>query len=213
MATYAETVERILDDLTRPEDELGAIARREVLSAINFYSAKRFGFNERLLSVSLSLTRDYTFAQLVTPHSLSIADLWAIDDLKVGYSNRSIHVAPEHWGSLFRLDEANQTQQFPDCWAIFNKTLRVYPTPSTTLSAVITAHVKFTELLDDGDENPWLVEGEELIRSRACNMIARRKLKAFDRAEHYEKLERQAYMQLLEEANVLQTTGRLAANW
>jgi hypothetical protein len=213
MPTLAETITRVLDDLSRPDDELGDVAEREILSAIAHYGNKRFSFNERIITSTLSVTHTYLFNDLIGAASTSIADILRIDNIKVTHGGREYELEQENWPRLFQLDSIGTTASQPDFWATFNKSVRFYPTPNTSISAQITAHVRLTPL--DGVtyiENEWLNEGEELIRSRACRMICMRKLDDFEKANMFMGLEAEALKRLLEDAATVQSTGRLASN-
>ena len=215
MATYGETVTRILDDLSRPEDELGAIARREILSAIDFYASERLGFNERILAFTITATIDYAFTAIADKNSITGGSIWAIDELSVLYSSRWVDVEMAPFDMVWRLNNANTTANLPDLWGTFNRTLRLYPnlTAGTSLSAQCAAHVLFPVLAGDGDTNEWLTDGEELIRTRACRLICQRKLDDFEKAAQFRQLEQEALQALRADASTLQSSGILTSNW
>ena len=213
MSTLAETITRVLDDLSRPFDELGDIAKREILSAIGYYESSRLTFNERILDATLSATSAFAFSALVA-NDPEVEDIWAIDQVKVLYSTRLIDVDLVPWSTFFSLtNNVTTTANFPDYYATFNRTMYVYPLLNANLDAAITAHVKLVTL--DGTTNTtnaWLTEGEELIRSRACRMICQRKLDDFEKAAMFKQLEDEAYKGMLADAAVLQSTGMLSPN-
>jgi hypothetical protein len=211
MATLAQTVTRICDDLSRPESEIGAVARREILSAIEFFAPRRFGFNERVLTATLSATNGYAFTQLVA-NDPEVADILAIDQVKTFFNNRSSTVARVNWLRVNALDQSNvSTGGPPDAWDAYNRHLLIYPRLNTSMSVQLAVHVKFVEL-QDADENAWLTEGEELIRSRACKQICARKLDDFEKSQMFAAMEGEALKGLLGRANVLMATGSLSAN-
>ena len=213
MPTLAETVTRILDDLSRPSDELGDIAKREILSAIGYYESSRFTFNERILNATLSATSVFAFSALVA-NDPEVEDIWSMDQVKVLYSTRYIDVNLLPWSRLFEMtNNTTTTANFPDYYATFNRTMYVYPVLTANIQAAIPAHVKLVTL--DGitnTTNAWLTEGEELIRSRACRMICQRKLDDFEKAQMFKQLEDEAYKGMLADAAVLQSTGMLSPN-
>jgi len=213
MPTLAETVTRVLDDLSRPFDELGDIAKREILSAIGNYESSRFTFNERVLTATLSSTSVFAFSALVA-NDAEVEDIWAIDGVKVLYSSRYIDAEPVPWSRYFELvNNVTTTSNFPDFFTTYNRSLYVYPVLTGNIDASIPAHVKLVTL--DGitnTTNAWLTEGEELIRSRACRMICQRKLDDFEKAAMFKQLEDEAYKGLLADAAVLQSTGMLSPN-
>lgn len=211
MATLAQEVTKICDDLSRPEDEIGAVVEREILSAIKFYSSFRFAFNERTVTTTLSATASYSFGALLA-NSSGIDDLLQIDKIKVTINNsRTLTLEQENWSDLVALDQSGVSSGNPDFFAIYNKTLLVYPTPNTNLTTDVSAHVLLTPLTS-GDENEWLLEGEELIRSRACRMVCARKLDDFEKAQVFTNLEREALRQLQHKADLLLATGALSPN-
>jgi hypothetical protein len=213
MATLAETVTRILDDLSRPSDELGDIAKREILSAIGYYESSRFAFNERILNATLSATSEFAFSALVA-NDPEVEDIWAIDQVQVLYSTRLIEVDLIPWSQYFSLTtNLTTTANFPDFYSTFNRTMYVYPVLNVDIQSAIAAHVKLVTL--DGItniENAWLTEGEELIRSRACRMICQRKLDDYEKAQMFKQLEDEAYKGLVADAAVLRSTGILSCN-
>ena len=213
MPTLAETVTRVLDDLSRPFDELGDIAKREILSAIGYYESSRFTFNERILDATLSATSVFAFSALVA-NDPEVEDIWAIDGVTVLYSSRFIVVEAVPWNRYFEMvNNTTTTSNFPDFFTTYNRSMYVYPVLTGNIGAAIPAHVKLVTL--DGITNitnAWLTEGEELIRSRACRMICQRKLDDFEKASMFKQPEDEAYKGLLADASVLQSTGMLSPN-
>ena len=210
MATLAETVTRICDDLSRPEDELGGIVEREILSAIKSYSNFRFAFNERKIDTTLSATAIYAFSDLIV-NATGVADILKIDQIKVDISGRSFTLEETNWEYLNAMDNAGVTGN-PDFFAAYNKSLYVYPTPTTAISTTVYAHVLLTTLTS-ADENDWLLEGEELIRSRVCKEILLRKLDDFEKGQVFANIEIEALRTLARKANNIQAIGTLAANY
>lgn len=210
MATLAETVTRICDDLSRPEDELGGIVEREILSAIKSYSNFRFAFNERKIDTTISATNVYTFADLLV-NATGVSDILKIDQIKVNLSGRTFTLEEENWESLNAMDNSGVTGN-PDFFAAYNKSLYVYPTPNTEIPTSIYAHVLLTPLTS-GDENDWLLEGEELIRSRVCKEVLLRKLDDFEKGQVFANIEVEALRILARKTNNLHAIGTLAANY
>lgn len=216
MATLAETVTRICDDLSRPETELGGIVEREILTAIRHYETRRFTFNEMTLTPVLLPGTDYPYATLIGPASLSVEDIFAIDGLGVTYNNRQIPVTRENWPVLFDLDQLGTSSTIPSFYCTFEKKLTFYPRLSVTLSVDIQAHIKLRTLLSlagSPTTNAWLTDAEELIRNRATGMVLAKKLDEFDKATFYRNMEVDELTRLQREAAVVQSTGKLAANF
>lgn len=211
MATLAETVTRICDDLSRPEDEIGSVVEREILSAIKYYAGFRFAFNERTVTFTLSATASYSFGAILA-NVTDVDDILQIDKVKVTINGtRTLTLEQENWLDLVALDQSGVSSGNPDYFAVYNKTLMVYPTPNANLTTDVSAHVLLTPLTS-GTENDWLLDGEELIRSRACRMVCARKLDDFEKAQVFTNLEREALRDLQHKADLLLATGELSPN-
>ena len=216
MATIQETVTRICDDMSRPESELGAIVQREILTAIRHYEHRRFTFNEMTLSPILLPGTEYPYSTLLGPASLSVEDIFAIDGFGVTSNNRQYALYRENWPVVFDLDQLGTSSQIPSFYCTFEKKLTLYPRLSVTLSADIQAHVKLTTLLSRSGApttNAWLTDAEELIRNRATGMVLQKKLDEFEKAGLYRQMELDELARLQREAHVVQSTGKLAANF
>ncbi len=215
MATIAETITRICDDISRPESELAPVAQREILSAITFYESKRLIFNERLLTVTLSQTSDYAYSFLVK-NDVEVEDIIAIDDpIKATYSSREEAIWLESWRDLTAQDQLGVSTTIPSCWSHWNNGVRFYPKPNNNLVVTIEAHVRLTTLLSLAGlptSNAWLTDGEELIRNRATRMVWTKKLQDLEMAGVYQTLETETYARMMQAASARQLTGRLAAN-
>lgn len=211
MATLAATVTRICDDLSRPEDEIGGVVEREILSAINHYSSTRFAFNERTIQTTLSATTSYSFGALLS-NTTDVEDILKIDQVKVTVNgSRTLTLEEENWMRLNAIDQMNLSSGNPDFFAIYNRVMMVYPTPNIELPTEIAAHVLLPTLTST-DENAWLTEGEELIRSRACRMVCARKLDDFEKAQMFMVLEAEALRELTRRGALVQSTGILSPN-
>jgi hypothetical protein len=215
MATIAETVTRICDDISRPESELAPFAQREVLSAITFYESKRLIFNERLLTVTLSQTHDYAYSFLVK-NDTDVEDIIAIDDpIKATYSNREEAIWLEPWRDVWGQDQLGATTTVPSCWAHWNNRVWFHPAPNNNLVVRIPCHVRLTTLLSAAGlptSNAWLTDGEELIRNRATRMVWTKKLQDLEMAGVYQTLETETYARMMQAASARHLTGRLAVN-
>src|SRR5574343_242982 len=156
VATYAETISRICDDLSRPDEEIGTIVGREILSAIEYYDGWRFAFNERVLEVTLSATNTYQYSYLVSGDT-QLQAVMQIDEVKVTNSGHEYLVERVPWGEFQRLDKDASSTTIPDYWSVYNKRLFLWPTPNADLPAKITAHVKFVAISRSTVvENAWL---------------------------------------------------------
>jgi len=192
---------------------MGDVVQREVLSAIKYYENRRLGFNERILTFTISATNSYAFSALYA-NDTEVADVLSIDQIKVTRDGREYTLVQKDWPSLFSLDSLGTTTDIPDFWATFNKSLRLYPTPSTSLSAQVTCHVKLLSVDDATNTNsPWLNDAEDLIRSRATRNVLMRKLDDFEKAQVYSGLEAEALRSVMHDSFIRRATGILAPNF
>jgi hypothetical protein len=212
VATYAETISRICDELSRPEEEMAGWAGQEIISAIKYYDGYRFYFNQRTLSVTFSATNAYAFASLVS-NETDLQNTREIDNVRVIHNGQEFVLEKTSWQEFYDLDHLATSSTIPDLWSVYNRQLYIYPTPQGSISAQVDAHVVLKQL--NGStivENSWLTTGEELIRSRACRMICLRKLDDFEKGNQYLQLEAEALRSLKHETNVMQHTGILTPN-
>ena len=208
MANISDTVYRICDDLTRQSSDIGPVVQREILSACEFYAGQRLGFNERVLSFTLSQTQTYSLDTIATANSL--ASVLAVDDVRYTVSSRYIVLDPVPMAEWRRLDTTSSETGPPDFFAVFNKSLYVYTTPDASYDATMACHVKLLSL--DGEvvtSNGWLEEGLELITARATRMTLAKKLDDFEKAQVYAGIEGECFARLLEQRSLLMETGRL----
>jgi hypothetical protein len=214
MASLAETITRICDDISRPESELGAFAQREILTAITFYESKRLIFNERMLNVTLTPNvGEYPYTTLAASDP-EVEDIIAIDDpIKALYSNREEPVWLEPWRDIFAADQGLLSTTIPSCWSHRNNTLYFYPRPNSALVVKIPCHVRLLSLNAAPATNAWLTDGEELIRNRATRMVWAKKLQDMEMAGLYQNLETETYARMMQAAGARHITGRLAANY
>lgn len=170
MATFGAVTTRICDDLDRPSSEIGAAVQREIISAIEFYETERFWFNTEVVSITLSATNIYSFS------ALSVRPI-EIDSFRVtdpGGSKRTLE--PWSYKTLDWFDTGSGTGT-PQYYALYNDGFRVWPTPNTaSILSTLSMTAKYTALSADADTNVWLQDGEQLIRTHAMMVVARRKL-------------------------------------
>jgi len=97
---------------------------------------------------------------------------------------------------------------YPRDHAIYEEQIRLYPIPNGAYPLTLSYIKNLSVLSADLDTNAWMVEGEELIRSRAEADICARTLQDFDRAAIYKTLERESYSKLHGKTNKRLMRGR-----
>jgi hypothetical protein len=214
MATLAETVTRICDDLSRPEAEIGASVEREILSAIEHYSSERFAFNERILQFTISSTDTYALADIVTSYAdTTIAEILEPDRVRVYVSSRYLTLEKVGYGVLQDLRDSPVITGNPDYWAVFNKSVIFESTPNQVMTGYLEGHVRLAPLDATNIENAWLQEGRELISARAAAMVARKKLQDMEQASSYTSIEIDELDRLQQRASKLTGSGKLRGSW
>jgi hypothetical protein len=155
---------RIADELARTD--LTSQIAYAITDAIAAYQAERWFFNESRTTVSFSTVDGQEFYTL--SDDADIANIRRVDYcvLYVGDDVRKLEYrCPEDMEYL----SANGTQEgTPWSYGWYDNKLRLYPVPDTVYTIRIAAHVKVAAPATDGEaSNPWMVDAERLIRSRA----------------------------------------------
>jgi hypothetical protein len=155
---------RIADELARTD--LTSQIQYAIADAIAAYQAERWWFNESRTTVSFSTVDGTEF--YTSSDDADIANIRKIDYvvLYVGDDVRKLEYrCPEDMEYL----SANGTQEgTPWSYGWYDNKLRLYPVPDTVYTIRIAAHVKVAAPATDGEaSNPWMVDAERLIRSRA----------------------------------------------
>lgn len=171
MATFGDVVNRICDDFDEPSAEIGELVKREIKSAIEFYQSKRFWFNTEIVPLVLTPTRLYALADFspLYPIPLSIESIEVTSPTQFSLDSVTYNFMKDY--------EATIDSGVPDYFCVYNKTLFIYPTPDQNYNSLVSGTVQYADLIGDSDTNPWLVEGEQLIRTHAMMVVARRKFR------------------------------------
>ena len=214
MATLAEIVTRVCDDLSRPETGnggIGNVVRRELLLAVRFYESNRLAFNERALVFTLSNTATYSFGAILA-NVTDVDQILSIDNVVCEINGREYPLLKWQWDDMISIDRsAPSVQGNPDAYATWNRQMVFYPTP-TTLTAVCYAHVRLLPLDDSNPSNEWTNEGEELIANRAAMMVCAKKLRNPQLADIYRMATIAAWNQLHDRSVKEMSTGILRPN-
>lgn len=160
MADYGTLLGNMLTDLNRGQD-ISARARLAIVNAIEHYTARRFGWNQKRATAQAVSAVEY----------MELPTDWIENDLlKLETSNDSdiLIETTYEW-----IDEENRNPTYrgrPQYYAIQNRSLRLYPIPDQTY----TLHMSFLYQLSDvslsasdAAANAWTNEGYNLIYSRA----------------------------------------------
>lgn len=175
MTTRLEMRTRLLDDLDRSEAKWGARITAAINDAISFYQSRRFYFNEsRTLTFNTVAGTDlYSYNTPTTTGTIG-AEFYRVDETLIregGKNTMTLQRVEYDW--LEGLADDNLSQGMPYNYAYINRGIRIYPMPNKVYQVRILGHMKMPAPVDDNeDDNVWMNEAYELIRSRAKAMFA-----------------------------------------
>lgn len=156
--TYLDMQTRIADELVR--SDLSSQIQAAIKSAISFYAAEHFYFNEKR---AYRLTTDGTeFVALPSDFVDMIKLTLTVGDYKYPLEQRTFSYIEE------RNTNANWKSR-PVEFALWNDQVRLYPVPDGQYQLNIAYQSELEELNADTDTNAWVKgsDAEELIRLHA----------------------------------------------
>ncbi len=188
-------------------DDLGPQIATEITRAIRFYQRKRFHFNEtRRLTFNTVAGQDFYGAD-AEPR---IPNLLEIDYIQATQNQRPFTVSMV---SAEVLDYWTGTPASgpPSLFAYFEGQLRLNPMPNDAYPVRVAALVRVDPPTDPDDQtNPWMNDGEELIRSRAKRNLYLHYLGDQEMGAVMKAAESEALLSLKSEANARQNIHSFA---
>lgn len=158
MSTYGGMIARIADEIARPE--LAARIPEAIQSAIRYYEASRFWFNEGESTASTIIGQP----NYAMPDDFVEADILTLTEADQDY-RYILKRRPWHW---YRGNDVNtDTTSRPGNWAYYADQIWLYPRPDQVYTLTISFLQRLATLSDYSDTNDWMTHGEELIRARA----------------------------------------------
>lgn len=157
MSDFRTIRNRILDELDR--DDLSAQAELAIKSAVEFYSPRRFWFNEARATASTVADQEY----YPLPDDFVAEDVLTISVNDTVYPLR--RVSNEQIDDWTMSTSVNTGR--PQEYALQGTELRLYPVPDDSYTLTMSYQKRLTELAAEGDSNAWTTDAEELIRRRA----------------------------------------------
>jgi hypothetical protein len=203
MAGVATVTGYIREDLNRGTD-YDARIRRALLSAMQFYRARRFAFNQKRTSM------------LVSAEFFSLTADWImVDSLRVGHGNSYYSLEKRNWGWIEGRTSSNNGTGPPVAYAVQGRQLRLYPIPDQTYSFAMTYVydlVAGITSLSDSQSTAWLGEAQEMIRMHAMADILtvyRRSAEDSSKAVELSNRELVLYNSLRQRASEEVASGRI----
>lgn len=199
MSTLAIMVARIADELAR--SDLSTQIRYAIADAIEAYRDERFWWTD---------SRTITFNTTIGQEFYGVADAAAIATIKkfdyigvyIGDQfNRLDYHSP---AEMEWLSTGLTASGAPFDYTYYQRQIRLYPTPDAVYTVRVGASVSVAAPTSDSEtNNPWMVEAERLIRSRAKAELALHVLKDIDLAQTMTQAIEEAYEQLKGETAML----------
>jgi len=165
MATYQNLKSRVESELNRPD--LSQEVSLAVHSAVNYYSGRRFFFNERrAVTTATPSVNEYPVPD----------NFIAADNLRMRLDGQRFDESLSYV-SWNQLDERYGYTGRPTIYTYYQEAIHVWPIPDSTVIFTLSYVARLPELSANTVSNAWTNGvGEELIRSRACRDVALRVL-------------------------------------
>ena len=179
MTTLAIMKADIADDFSRTD--LTSVIADAITKAITFYQPSNFWFNE---------SRSETFSTVASQprytktDDTSIGQIIGLDSLVItdGGQNRELKRIDPLEYELF-VDNSASTGA-PYSFTYYEQTIGLYPIPDIVYSIRMFGRIKKAAPATDAEtDNVWMVEGYELIRSRAAADVAAVKVRDYEFAQ------------------------------
>lgn len=184
-----------------------AYIEQAIDKAIEFYQQERLFFNE---------SRSYTFttvASQVWYSSSDDADIGLIKELDAvvietsTYDRQLDYITPE---ALENWTDANAADSEPTAFTYYDKKIGLYPIPDDAYTIRLMGLFKVAApSTDDETDNPWMLDGYDLIRSRVECDIALYRQRDFDFAQALKMREKEELQRLRRETEKRWRTGRI----
>lgn len=189
MADYLTMVERIKDEMKRPD--LDSQVRRAIQDAIVHYQDEVFYVAE--VTGTVTLTKGQEFHTL--PSDFSQAIKWFIL-----YNGTRQILQQKTIGALKAWDTntTTATEGIPRWVALLGDTFTVYPrSEDSAYQAEIIYNSNIAAPVTDADQGFWMMNGERLIRTTAKSYVYSDTLKNYDFSRAEEELARTEYSRLV----------------
>jgi hypothetical protein len=203
----AQMKSRIADEIAR--GDLTSQISYAITDAIGFYQNERFIFNE---------SRDITFSTVAgqdfygTAANSAIPTMQSFDYLilYLGSIPWPIHRKSPEYVELANNNGLVTGQPYNYAW--YNKQIRLGPVPDNVYTIRIAGRITYAApAADDTAGNPWMIDAEKLIRSRAKYELALNVIQDTEMAQIMAAQVSEAYDQLKGAANRLTGTGKIEA--
>lgn len=215
MTTLAIMKARIASEITR--SDLTTQIANAISDAIAVYQSERFRFSDSPPNAPATFNTVVNQSVYTASDLAGIGTLFHIDGVYALIGSMQQPLRREAPGDLFELNE-NTTGGPPTLYAYADNQLVLSPTPAGVYVMTLDAfRAVAAPASEDEANNPWMVEGERLIRARAKYEIAvhvtRNKMMAdaMSPDEDARGAAWRAYNDLKRQTNRVNATGRIRA--
>lgn len=203
--TLGYMLDKIADQLIR--SDLSTQIAETVNDAILFYQPHRFIFSEGR-DTSLSTVIGQEFYGVADDVLLGPAGLFAFDYITVTIGTAQFDLPRVQPEIIETLSQSGTQRGQPQCYSYYDYQMRLYPVPNAVYPLTIAAHQRIAAPAAlDTPNNPWMVDGERLIRGRAKYELALNYTSDLDEAQRMTAYVTEAYDELVSRTNKLAGTG------
>lgn len=203
---FSDIQTAIADELSR--SDLTTEIQREVNNAITHFANKAFWFNEATMA-TITTVQGQRYYSLPTNFA-------AVLDVLSTIGNYTYRLEPRTEQYIDSIDWGNNFWSgYPTDFSLWNGQIRLFPPPAASLPVTVKGTVILSPnpLQNPTDTNAWLVQAEELVRTRATRQIYGRYIRDAQQYDLYTQLEKEALANLYEK-NVGQSgVGRVRAHF
>lgn len=211
MSDFGTMKARVASEMKRGDMTACATAvQSAVLTAIEYYGKRATWFNEfRQESLQTTSGEEYlTLSASLRPVRFTSVKV-RID------ATRDYPLSSTTFQEIDRVD-ASQYIGYPELYAYYDGTLRLYPIPNGTYTMLL-AGVRHIPGISAGAStaatNEWLTDCEEIIRCRAKGYLYRDEVHNPQRAEYFFQEAEKAWRELSRQNTGLRSSGRVRSRF
>lgn len=203
--TLGYMLDKIADQIAR--SDLATQIAEVVNDAIIFYQPHRFIFSEGR-DTSLVTVIGQEFYGVADDVLLGPSGLFAFDYITVTIGTAQFDLPRVQPEVIETLSQSGTQMGQPQCYSYYNYQMRLYPVPNAVYPLTIAAHQRIAApTANNTAGNPWMVDGERLIRGRAKYELALNYTSDMEEAERMTAYVTEAYDELKARTNRLAGTG------
>jgi hypothetical protein len=205
MADYGTMQARIANELRRSDltDEI----RDAIQGAISHYEEERFWFNEDR-STTFSTVADQEF--YTSADAANIPNISEFDTLRITVtSNWNYPLIKRTYQEIDAWQSNANFTAYPTDYCRYDKSIRLYPIPNGAYTIRVSGTLLEATLSASADTNPWMTDGERLIRAHAKWIVFTDQLRDPVQAQAMAGIESRVYAEYLSKTVNRVSSGRV----